>query len=484
MRLEKAIRTILSGLALAAALCVTAWAQSPAPQGSSAAQENQSPAQPQLPPIPAIGGENSYEGVIVQKIDFPGVPPANVKRLLDLIPQKEGAPLERDNIRQSIQALHATGRFADIQVEAERTPDGQVELVFRVRPNFFVGEIFVEGAPNPPAANQVVNASKLQLGELFVQEKLERALATIKQLMEQNGYFQSSTSHEEQPQPETQQMNILLRLTPGPHARVGRVVVTGPSGFSDQQIQDITKMHPGDYVTVQRVSRALDRLRKKYQKQKRLLSQVAIADRSYRPGTNTVDYSFEIEPGPKVEIAAEGFKISRNQLKKNVPVYEENALDDDLLNEGRRNLLNYMQGRGYFDAKVTMQKNTVSSDELRVTYNIDPGDRHKLAKVEIVGNKSFSEEQIRSRMQIQPAERFLSHGRYSQALLNSDVRNLSANPYLANGFLDVKITPKIEDNYGGNKNALAVTLQIEEGPQTMVGTLQIVGKETTLDKRS
>ena len=66
-----------------------------------------------------------------------------------------------------------------------------------------------------------------------------------------------------------------------------------------------------------------------------------------------MDYAFEIEPGPKVEIAAEGFKISHSQLKKNVPVYEENALDDDLLNEGRRNLLNYMQGRGYFDAKVT-----------------------------------------------------------------------------------------------------------------------------------
>jgi outer membrane protein assembly complex protein YaeT len=481
LRLKRGIRTILTGLALAAALCPAARAQSPVAQESPAGPEKDSPAQPQLPPMPANGGTNTYEGLTVQEIDFPGLPSPSVKRLLDLIPQKVGAALVRDNVRESIQALHATGRFADIQVEAQRTPDGQVELEFRTRPNFFVGEIFVDGAPNPPAANQVVNASKLQLGELFAQEKLDRALTSIKQLMEQNGYFHSSTSHEEQPQPETQQMNIRLRLTPGAHAKVGRVFVTGPSGYSDRQIQDITKMHPGDYVTVQRVSRALDRLRKKYQKQKRLLSQVAIAERSYRPETNTVDYSFEIDPGPKVDIAAEGFRISRNQLRKNVPVYEENALDDDLLNEGRRNLLNYMQGRGYFDAKVTMEKNTVSPDELRVTYKIDPGDRHKLAKVEIVGNKSFSEEQIRSRMQIQPAERFLSNGRYSQALLNADVRNLTANPYLANGFLDVKITPKIEDNYRGNQNELAVTLQIDEGPQTMVGSLQIVGQETTLD---
>ena len=240
-------------------------------------------------------------------------------------------------------------------------------------------------------------------------------------------------------------------------------------------------MHAGDYVTVQRVSRALDRLRRKYQKQKRLLSQVAIAIRSYLPETNTVDYTFDIQPGPKVDIATEGFKISRSQLKKNIPVYEENALDDDLLNEGRRNLLNYMQGRGYFDAKVSVQKNSATPDAMRVTYNVDAGERHKRLKVEITGNKSFTEEQIRSRMQIQPAGRFLSHGRYSQALLNRDVRDLVANPYQANGFLQVKITPKIEDNYRGKKNDLAITLQIDEGPQTMVGALQILGNESHLD---
>ena len=60
--------------------------------------------------------------------------------------------------------------------------------------------------------------------------------------------------------------------------------MTGPAGFSQGQIQDIAKMHPGDYVTVQRVSRALDRLRKKYQKQDRLLSQVAISRPNLPPG--------------------------------------------------------------------------------------------------------------------------------------------------------------------------------------------------------
>jgi len=148
------------------------------------------------------------------------------------------------------------------------------------------------------------------------------------------------------------------------------------------------------------------------------------------PEANAVDYIFDVNPGPQVEIVTEGFKISHSVLKRNVPVYEENALDDDLLNEGRRNLLNFMQTRGYFDAKVTLQKRSGPDENaLRVIYIVDSGPRHKLVKVEIIGNKMFSDDQLRSRMQVQPAGRVLAHGRYSQGLLNADIRLLEENPY-------------------------------------------------------
>src|ERR1700680_870201 len=87
LRLERAVRIVLAGLALAGALCLTASAQSPAPQesgGAAAPQSNTSPAA--LPPVTTVGGVNRYEGPTVQKIDFPDLPAASAKRLLDLIP--------------------------------------------------------------------------------------------------------------------------------------------------------------------------------------------------------------------------------------------------------------------------------------------------------------------------------------------------------------------------------------------------------------
>src|ERR1700733_8778551 len=109
----------LPGLALAAVLCLKLAAQSPPAGSPETGLTAQLPAGPN-----EAGGIAGYEGLIVENIDFAGLPSANTKRLRDMIPQKVGAPLERDAVRESIQALYATGRFADLQAEAERTPDG------------------------------------------------------------------------------------------------------------------------------------------------------------------------------------------------------------------------------------------------------------------------------------------------------------------------------------------------------------------------
>jgi outer membrane protein insertion porin family len=481
--------TTLAALALTAVFIVPASARSAltleimAPEfvASQSAQGNPSSTQ-QPQPLPGLDSIASYQGLKVQSIDFPDRPESDRQRLRELIPQKSGEPLDRESIRASVQVLHASGRFADVRVEAERTSENQVSLTFITSPNYFVGEVSVEGTPSHPAANQAVNATKFQLGELFTPEKLDRALKNMKQLMEENGYYRSTISEEEKKHPDTQQLDILFRITPGPQAHIGRVSVTGNPGYSQGQVQDIANMDPGDFVSAQRVTRALERLRKKYQKQNRLLAQVTISGHSYRPEANVVDYIFDIEPGPKVEIVAEGFKISSGALKRNVPVYEENALDDDLLNEGRRNLLNYLQDRGYFDAKVGLRKDSdPTGKELRVIYIIDAGPRHKLVKIKISGNmigdKGFPEETLRSRMQVQPAGRFLSHGRYSQTLLNDDIRGLE-DLYRANGFQQVKITSDVEDDYQGQENQLAVILHVDQGPQNLADALHIVGNHT------
>ena len=415
------------------------------------------------------------EGKIVRSIELPGVQDRDRGHLLELIPLKVGAALNRDDVRNSIKTLYATGRFADIQAEENASGDG-VLLTFVTSPNFFVGAVEVEGATNRPNANQIVNASKFQLGELYNQEKLDRALENVRQMMQENGYYNARVTAESTSNPSTQQVDILFHVSAGAPAHVGEVKVTGTGKLSSAEVQKIVHMTPGDRITLARVNNSLQRLRKRFQKQRRALAQVSIAEQTYRSERNAVDFTFQIDPGPVVLISAQGFHVSRGVLKREIPVYEENAVDDDLLNEGKRNLLNYLQTKGHFGAKVDIKKES-DPNTLRVIYEIDPGPLHKLALVEITGNKNFLDTAtLRSYLQVQSATRFLSHGRYSEALLRSDVATLEGL-YRSNGFRAVKIETSVDDDYQGDKNKLAVHIRINEGPRTQVGTVKLSGNQ-------
>lgn len=412
---------------------------------------------------------SQYAGRIIQSIELPAVPDSD--RLLQMLPQKPGQPLDRDQVRESIRILFATGRFADIQ--AEVTPsDGEVKLVFTTSLNYFVGAVDVEGAPAHPNHNQIINASKFQLGELHSLDKLDRALQNIRQLMQENGYYRARVTAESTSNPATQQVNILFHITPAEPAHIGEVKITGHTALSLIEVEDIAAMHTGERVTAARITNSLQRLRKKFKKQQRVLAQVSIAEQKYHPESNAVDYTYLMEPGPVVIVYTQGYHIGRSVLKREVPIYEENAIDDDLLNEGKRNILDYLQSRGHFDAAVDFKQES-GPDFLRVLYVIDPGPVHKLVIIDIAGNKYFPRRTLRALLQIQPAGTF-SDGRYSGALLKNDVASLQAL-YVSNGFREAKIQTKVDDNYHGSDNRLAVHIHIDEGPQTLNGDVEILG---------
>ncbi|HUD66810.1 MAG TPA: POTRA domain-containing protein [Candidatus Sulfotelmatobacter sp.] len=436
---------------------------------ASEASERQ---EPQRPPAAGVSG---YEGKTVRLILLPGVPDRDRENFLQLLAQKVGQRLDRDHVRDSIRTLYATGRFADIQAEAVPSGEG-VTLTFTTSANFFVGAVNVEGAPTRPTPNQIVNATKFQLGELYSHDKLNRAVENIRQLMQEGGFYRARVTAETTSNADTQQADILLHVTPGSQAHVGEVKVTGSSGLTSGEVQSIAHMDGGDRVTAALVSGSLQHLRKRFQKQNRALAQVSIAQQEYHEERNAVDFTFQIDPGPVVQISAEGYHISRSVMKKEIPVYQENAVDDDLLNEGKRNLLDYLQTRGHFDATVDIHKKS-DGKTMHVVYDIDPGAVHKLVLVEISGNKEFMDTaKLRSYLQMQPASRFLSHGRYSGTLLKNDVSTLESL-YRSNGFRQVKIESKVEDDYQGADNHLAVHLQIEEGPRTRVGEVLVVGNQ-------
>src|SRR5690348_13118253 len=236
------------------------------PQNSVLSQPAATGSTDASPPATAstpLGAIFEYQGLPVREIRFAGVESGDLQQLQRVVTQKANQPLDRYKIRDSVRALFATGRFADVQVEADRTPQNQVDLVFRAVQNYFVGVVRVEGSPRELTTTQLANASKLQLGELYSQEKLQSGIDRMGQLLQENGYYQATITESEQRDAATQQVNISFHVDPGAQARVGRITLTGHAGFTLLELLNAAHFHPGDRVLTQNLTSTLRRLRKK-----------------------------------------------------------------------------------------------------------------------------------------------------------------------------------------------------------------------------
>ena len=428
----------------------------------------------------ALPAADTLEGQKIARIVFePAQQPVDFKDLgPDLFVHRGGA-YRLEDVRNTIKKLYSTGRYQDIQAQAEPSPDGLL-LKFITTNNWFVGHVAVEGKlGEPPNAAQLVNASRLELGKPFALDQIKAAEDSMTKLLVANGYYEAAIQHRFDYDDAAQQVSITFVLTSGKRARFTDPKLTGTLDLSPGAIVRATHWHrfliPGwRNVTQRGVQQGLETVRVKYRKQDRLLATVQLTGMEYDPKTVRAKPALDIEAGPKVAVKTIGQKFSRKKLEANVPVYEEHAVDRDLLVEGARNLRDELQASGFFDATVDFQEQRVIKDRQEIDYLITPGKRHRFVHLELQGNHYFKAEDIRERLFLETKSLQFRHGRFSEAFVRRDQETIT-NLYRSNGFRDVAVTHVTQDDYQGREGDIGVIIHIEEGAQWLVSDLAVTG---------
>ena len=437
---------------------------------------------------PELHGQvQKYEGLNVVNIQFePANQPLEAGELFAILPLKRGEPLRAADLHASIQRLFATGRYADIQVDAEPY-DGGVIIRFLTKNTWFIGNVTVAGRiSSPPNNGQLQNATQLDLGQPYTDAKLQQAIESERRLLENNGLYRATIRPVFDYDSQYQQVHIRFEVDSGPRARFSEPALHGDLKMDPTRIVAATKwrrwlLHTWKPVTQVRVRDGTSGVAKLYQKEDRLEAKVELEQMPFDAETRSALPTLRIDAGPRIEVRALEADIPQKKLRQYVPIFEEHAVDHDLLVEGQRNLRDYLQSEGYFNADVEFKEQRVINDQATIDYLVSRGERHKLVAVEISGNRYFTTATIRERLLLQTASLFgYRYGRYSEAILKRDENDIT-NLYQSNGFRDVKVTHRVEDNYRGLKDHLGVFLQIEEGPQYFVDSLTVEGIEK-LDK--
>lgn len=421
-----------------------------------------------------------FEGRTVVAVEYsPELQPADAEDLAQLQTVRPGRPYRAEDVAMAIDLLFATGRYRDIQVEADTAGEG-VRVRFLTIERKFVGGVSVEGkVKRPPNRGQLLNATNLILGAPFQDADLEGARENIRRAFETNGLYEAAVDPVLRTDTRASQLHFTFRVKPGKRARYGEPVFKGNLKLPAKTLLKATGWRYriiGVYrqVSAQDTRGGIVGIQKKYLSENRLMARVETESLDYNRETRRLHPSVSIDAGPKVEVKAVEAKISNSALRRHVPIYEEHRVDRDLLVEGARNLRDYFQTRGYYDVDVDFRQDEESADQVVIEYVVAQGQRYQVAGVSLSGNSYFPEATLRERMFLRPASFPFRRGRYSEALLRRDEENIE-NLYRSNGFHDVKVSSTVTRGVGGKPDQLAVDLAVNEGPQWFTGSVSIEG---------
>ncbi|HWF09792.1 MAG TPA: POTRA domain-containing protein [Bryobacteraceae bacterium] len=420
-----------------------------------------------------------FEGERIASVGFdPAQQPIEASELAGLLPVKAGDTYTAANIRAAIERLYASGRYQDIQ--ADVTPAaGGLAVTFITKNSWFIGNVSATvDFAEPPNGGQIVNASRLQLGDPFDMAQIPVALENIRKLLVDDGYFDPKVEPEYKYEAAYQQVHVTFRVTTGKRARYETPQISGDTTVLDPQaITKATHWHrfllPGYRgITLNKTRNGIDSVRLKYENSNRLMATVVL--NGIEPDGKLGKPRITVDPGPTVKITTPGVKISKRQLRENVPVFEEHTVDNDLLTEGKNNLRDYFQAQGYSDVTVDFRELAQKDGMTEISYAIEKGKRHTFVFLDISGNRYFDQKTIRERLFLTPKSFAFRQGRYSEAYVKRDIDTIK-DLYESNGFRDVQVMSRLVDDFKGKTGDLALYLTITEGPQYVVSSLDIKG---------
>jgi outer membrane protein insertion porin family len=412
--------------------------------------------------------EFQYMKVGEIKIEADG--PVDVAQLSDLIEITPNVDIvTTSKIRKSIELLYATGNFSNIIVHAEKKQD-RAQLTFVLKLIYRFEFIKVTGKHGPPYG-KIRKGLKLRKFEPYLPEKVLRGREELLESLKENGYPQAHIVPDVVLFRDSKRAKVTYIVDPGPPSFVGKLTFSGSPYFTDQELMSRMKSTPARRFKPQQLDHDLERIEALYDKNGFLEHQIKLKKQEL-DSTNRVNLEIEINAGRPVALEIEGFKLSQDEIDETLPVRSEHSYHDDTLEEGRRNLIQFLQREGYYDADVIYKK-IITNENIVVRYIVIPETKYEVRHISISGNQHLSRDHILDLMITRES------GFRSKPLVQRDFeadQSKIISAYKEDGFLFARIV-KSDVIRQQNEGKIDVDIVIDEGQQVRLSEYRFRGNE-------
>lgn len=203
-----------------------------------------------------------------------------------------------------------------------------------------------------------------------------------------------------------------------------------------------------------------------------------------REAVDASTFNLVVEVTPKFRVLAIRYegnrRVKSTRLEKEIKSRPNSPLDERQVKEDSEKIREYYQKTGFNQVSVNY---TIERDRATgfgtVTFNIEEGEKVKIAAIRFEGNDSIKARRLRKEMETKKWWIFswlTSNGRFKDDEFDEDLDKLR-DYYREEGFLDVEILPEeIRFDYP-KPSKLVITIPVHEGRQYRIGDITVTGSK-------
>ena len=410
------------------------------------------------------------------RVEIAGVPVAD-SAVLELVETRVGEALGMRNVRATVDHLIGLSRFEDVRVMASATDQG-VALRWQLKPVRRITKITI-------AANAVLPAPAIRaelndrFGALPSANRIDEMVTRLRAFYADRGFPRASILprvQEDEPTPE--QSELVLTINAGDRVTIGQARVSGAPLEAPSEIQRVLGLlagRPFDQVAFDaRIAAFEESMRERGYYQSRVRE-------SHVPGPDglTMNVTVAVEPGPHVSLVFAGDPMPDGNHEALVPIRAERSVDQDLLEDAGLRIENALREQGYRTARAPYTREE-RGGELVLTFTIARGPLHRVESVATAGTAKIPDLDLAPLLQIKPADPFVDA---RVGLVAAAITEL----YRVRGFTQVLVTPNLQvlpeaSDAGISYRPVAIRFDIEEGPQTIIKSVELSGPSDSLEQ--
>lgn len=169
---------------------------------------------------------------------------------------------------------------------------------------------------------------------------------------------------------------------------------------------------------------------------------------------------------------------SLNQILKSMDLSQGKIFNKRQLDKLISQLKGTYISKGYYSIKITKTIETDAQNRIGIELDIDEGEVARINSMKITGAKINEEEDLLDLFEIGEPDFFIINyftrkDHYSRVALDAGIEAMKSF-YINSGYLDFKVK-KIKTELSENKQSIDIDIQIAEGEEYKLGTIQFTG---------